>query len=107
MKIFSIEYRPSAQRDIESIADYIFERTGSAVTALHYVRRLRDRCRKICSAPFACIARNDLGDGIRMAVFERSVVILYVVEKKCVCITNIFSGGKDYEALLRMKDERN
>ena len=84
MKTYSLEYRPSAQRDIESIADYIYERTGHGVTALRYVRRLRDRCRKICKAPFACVARNDLGDGIRMAVFERSAVILYVVDDKRV-----------------------
>ncbi|MBB4168725.1 MULTISPECIES: hypothetical protein [unclassified Rhizobium] len=46
------------------------------------------------------MARPDLGANLRMAVFERGIVI-HVVEDDVVKITNIFSGGQDYEALLR------
>lgn len=35
-----------------------------------------------------------------MAVFERRVVILYRVDEDTVWITNLFSGGRDYETLL-------
>lgn len=35
-----------------------------------------------------------------MVVFERSIVILYLVEGERVRITNIFSGSRDYETLL-------
>ena len=48
---------------------------------------------------FGVVARSDVGANLRLAVFERSIVILYVVEDDVV--TNIFSGGGDYEALLR------
>ncbi len=34
-----------------------------------------------------------------MAVFERSVVILYGVEEERVRITNIFFGSRDYATL--------
>jgi toxin ParE1/3/4 len=36
-----------------------------------------------------------------MVAFERRAVILYRVEDEIVLITNVFSGGRDYEALLR------
>ncbi|WP_183721310.1 hypothetical protein [Rhizobium sp. BK060] len=49
---------------------------------------------------FDGVARPDLGANLRMAVFERGIVI-HVVEDDVVKITNIFSGGQDYEALLR------
>ncbi len=35
-----------------------------------------------------------------MAVFERSVVILYVIEEERVRVTNIFFGSRDYAALV-------
>ena len=35
-----------------------------------------------------------------MAVFERSVVILYVVEEERGRVTNIFFGSRDYAALV-------
>jgi toxin ParE1/3/4 len=106
LKTYSVQYRPSAQRDIEAIADYVFEQSKNATTTLRYIRRLRDRCRKIGDAPFAHIALDDFGDGVRMAVFERSAVILYRVERNAVFITNVFSAGKDYAALLKRKGKQ-
>ena len=41
-----------------------------------------------------------------MAVFERSAVILYRVERNAVFITNVFSAGKDYAALLKRKGKQ-
>jgi toxin ParE1/3/4 len=38
-----------------------------------------------------------------MVPFERSAVILYMIETNRVRITNIFYGGRDYEALMRQK----
>ena len=35
-----------------------------------------------------------------MAVFERSVVILYVIEEERVRVTNIFFGSRDSAALV-------
>jgi toxin ParE1/3/4 len=34
-------------------------------------------------------------------VERRSIVILYRVEPDTILITNIFSGGRDYETLMR------
>jgi toxin ParE1/3/4 len=47
------------------------------------------------------IARDDLHPGLRTVPFEHTAVIAYVVEDDQVCITNVFYGGRDYEALYR------
>jgi toxin ParE1/3/4 len=47
------------------------------------------------------IARDDLQPGLRTVPFEHSAVIAYVVEDDRVAITNVFYGGRDYEALYR------
>jgi len=46
-------------------------------------------------------ARDDLRPGLRIVPFEHSTVIAYLVEDGQVCITNVFYGGRDYEALYR------
>jgi toxin ParE1/3/4 len=91
--------RQSARDDLREIYDYIRQQGGFGKTAKAYIRRIRDRCHKIGDIPLGSVSRDDLGPGIRMAVFERSVVILYTVDDDTVWITNILSGGRDYETL--------
>jgi toxin ParE1/3/4 len=66
-----------------------------------FIQRIRDRCERIGAAPMGGRPRDDLSPGLRTTPFERSVVIAYVVEGGAVQITNIFYGGRDYEALYR------
>ena len=101
MKAYGVTFRGAAQRDLKAIFDYVLERSGSRQTAMLYLKRLRDRCRRIGDAPFGGVARPDLGADLRLAVFERNIVILYRVEAETILITNIFSGGRDYETLMR------
>jgi toxin ParE1/3/4 len=101
MKRFPVEYRERAGSDIEDIFSYVLRRSGSLVTAMRYTDRISARCESIGDAPFGGVSRPDLGSGIRMVSFERSAVILYVVENEIVVITNIFAGGRDYEAVMR------
>jgi toxin ParE1/3/4 len=101
MKRYSVAFRGAAQTDLRSIFNYVLDRSKSRETAISYIRRIRERCEKIGDAPFGGVARPDIGANLRMAVFERSVVILYIVEGDQVRITNIISGGRDYETLLR------
>jgi toxin ParE1/3/4 len=49
--------------------------------------------------------RDDLKPGLRTVPFEHSAVIAYTVEDRRVRITNIFYGGRDYEALFGGADE--
>jgi len=101
MRRLTVEYRPTAAENIEDIFAYVLAKTGNPHIATGYTDRIFARCESIGDAPFGGIARPDLGEGIRMVPFEKSAVILYVVEADHITITNIFAGGRDYEALLR------
>ncbi|WEZ84024.1 hypothetical protein P6U16_04700 [Rhizobium sp. 32-5/1] len=59
---------------------------------------------KIADAPFGGVAREDIAAGIRMAIFERSVVILYHVDAETIRITTVVSGAKDYAALSKTRN---
>jgi toxin ParE1/3/4 len=71
------------------------------VTAIGFVRRIKSRCERIGIVPMGGVARDDLQPGLRIVPFEHSAVIAYVIEDDQVCITNVFYGGRDYEALYR------
>lgn len=101
MSGYRVEYLPAAFTGIEEIFNYVLDGSRNQVTAERYVDRLYERCEHIADAPFGGVLRVDLGPDLRMAVFERKVIILYRVEPDTVLITNIFSGGRDYEALMR------
>lgn len=101
MKRYRVTFRKAAKTDLQAIFSFILEVSRSRRTAVGYIRRVRDRCARIGDAPFSGVARPDLDAGLRMAVFERRIVILYLVENDRVRITNIFFGAQDYEALLR------
>lgn len=99
MKRLVVKYRPQADADLLDIAAYVLDSSQNSVTARSYTDRLHARCERIGNAPLGGVARKDLGDGIRMAVFERRVIILYRVESDNVWIINVISGGRDYQTL--------
>jgi toxin ParE1/3/4 len=101
MQRFPVEYRTDAVEDIEQLFDYILQASFDVVTAARFTDRVFERCEKIGDAPFGGVSRDDLGPGIRIVPFERKAVILYIVEDQTVWITNVFSGRRDYAALLR------
>ena len=70
--------------------------------AAAFVTRIMARCHKIGDVPFGGRARDDLVPGMRTVPFERSAVVAYRVTD-VVEITNIFYGGRDYEALYHRK----
>lgn len=94
-----VAYRSSARDDLDSIYKYIRGQGGLGSTAKAYLRRIRSRCTAIGDIPYGGTSREDLGPDMRMTVFERRVVILYQVADDAVWITNVISGGRDYEAL--------
>jgi toxin ParE1/3/4 len=86
---------------VSALVDYIAISSGSALVALRYVDRIQARCEKIGDAPRGGRPRDDLMPGLRTVPFEQSAVIAYVIEDNKVRITNVFYGGRDFEAILR------
>ncbi len=91
----------NAGDDLLEIWRFIAESNASDVTADRFIDRIKARCEKIGEVPHIGTARDDILPGLRVVPFERSAVILYMLETNRVRITNIFYGGRDYEALLR------
>jgi toxin ParE1/3/4 len=98
MRRVKVTYRPEALADLKDIHGFVVAASQSLTTANAFVGRIMARCRKIGDAPNGGRPRNDLAEGLRMVPFERSAVIAYV-NADTVEITNIFYGGRDYDAL--------
>lgn len=96
-----VAYRPEALDDFDDIFRYVLQGSRNIDTAEGFVQRIKARCERIGNSPSCGRPRTDLEPGLRTVPFEHSAVIAYKVEFDCVRITNIFFGGRDYEALYR------
>ena len=72
MRAMQLELSPLAEVDIEAISDYIA--ADSPANALRFVHELRAQCQKITKAPWAYVARHELGEGLRSCAFGRYVI---------------------------------
>lgn len=94
-------FRPLAEADLANLYHHILESSGSPDRAIGYVRRIRDRCRRLLDFPDSGRSRDDLRPGLRIVGFERRLVIAYTTRPSGdVEIGRIFYGGRDYETLL-------
>ncbi|MGF9692966.1 type II toxin-antitoxin system RelE/ParE family toxin [Rhizobium sp. 0TCS1.26] len=103
MRRLPVVYRLVAIEDLENTYLFILEVSGSSKVASGFVERIMARCRRIGNVPSGGRPRDDLAPGLRVVPFERAAVIAYVMKGDRVEITNVFYGGRDYEALLRGK----
>jgi toxin ParE1/3/4 len=91
--------RPQAERDLEGI--YTLIAADNPIAAIRFVRRLRELCMSLSDFPYRGVPRDDLSFGIRLLPFQRRAVVAYRVAGDLVEITNVFYGGRDFEAILR------
>ncbi|MGN6268465.1 MAG: type II toxin-antitoxin system RelE/ParE family toxin [Sphingomonas sp.] len=101
MRRIEVEYRPEAIADLEDIFRFVLRLSLETDTARAFIQRIRDRCSRIGDVPLGGTPRNDLYPGLRTVPFERRAVIAYRVIDDRVEITNIFYGGRDFDALYR------
>lgn len=99
-----VEFQLEALADLTDIFRVVLEVSRSVPTARGFVRRIRDRCARIGDAPHGGRPRDNLEPGLRTVPFEHTAVIAYRVEPNRVQITNVFYGGRDFEALYRSHD---
>jgi toxin ParE1/3/4 len=100
-----VRYRPEAIADLDGIFDVILRVSANQITAERFVGRIRARCRRIGNAPHGGRPRDDVEPGLRTVPFEHSAVIAYRITD-VVEITNVFHGGRDYEALYRRDGDK-
>jgi len=95
-----VVFRPAAERDLAALYAYIRDANGGPEVAIGYVRRIRSFCEGLEPFPQRGVARDDIRPGLRLAHFERRVVVAFTVMPELVRIGRIFYGGRDYAALL-------
>jgi toxin ParE1/3/4 len=91
-----VRLTPDAEADLEGIGDRIAER--NATRAVTYVRELRERCHRIGEFPHAGPPRPQWGEGIRIALHGRYVVV-YRVRDETVQVLRVVHGARDLDAL--------
>jgi toxin ParE1/3/4 len=101
MRRLEVRFRPQALADLENVYRYLLRAGATGLTASRFVTRMRNRCLRIGNVPMGGQSRDDLEPGLRTVPFEHSAVIAYKIEEGAVRITNVFYGGRDYEALYR------
>jgi toxin ParE1/3/4 len=95
-----VVFRPAAERDLAALYAFIRDANGGPEVAIGYVRRIRSFCEGLEPFPERGVARDDIRPGLRLAHFEKRVVVAFTVSLEEVRIGRIFYGGRDYAALL-------
>lgn len=103
VKVYKVTYRETATADILDVYRWVYEVSLDPMTAERFTARLVAACERIGRVPHGGRPRDDLLPGLRTVPFEKRAVIAYLVEAETVVITNVFYGGRDYEALYRQE----
>jgi toxin ParE1/3/4 len=91
-----VRLTPEAEADLEGIGDKIAER--NAARAVTYVRELQERCLRIAEFPHAGPPRPQWGEGIRIAIHGKYVIV-YRVRDETVQVLRVVHGARDLDAL--------
>lgn len=91
-----VRLTPHAEADLEGIGDKIAER--NAIRAVTYIRELRELCHRIGEFPHAGPPRPQWGDGVRIALHGRYVIV-YRVREEMVQVLRVVHGARDLDAL--------
>jgi toxin ParE1/3/4 len=92
-------FSPSAELDLEEIADYIAQ--DSPRRAMSFIQELREHCEKIINFPEKTRERPEIAEGIRLVPFGR-YVICYTIGYEEIRIERIVQGGRNLPHLFVM-----
>ena len=93
-----LNYLASARGDLEAIANYLEDETGSAALADAFADRLRAKCRKLAALPGALgTERPEFQTDIRSTPCE-GYVIYFRYSADAVEIINFLHGSRDAQA---------
>jgi plasmid stabilization system protein ParE len=94
-----LRYLEQAKHDLIQIKRYIARQSGSKETALRYMEKLRQQCRRLATLPGTMgRARPELAEGIRSIPYG-NYVILFRYNGPYLEIVSIIEGHRDIEEL--------
>ena len=100
MKRWSVVFRPEAESDLFDIYQYIAQASSNINLAFEFIERLRSACMKLEYFPERGTKRDEIMRGLRILTHERKTVIAYFIIDDTVVISNVFHGGRDWEAFI-------
>lgn len=94
-------FQGEAKADLAGIFHVVLHASQDQSVAEGFIQRIIARCRRIGDAPHGGRPRDALEPGLRTVPFERSAIIAYRVDAESVAISNVFYGGRTFEALFQ------
>lgn len=91
-----VVFRDRAEADLAEIAAYIA--ADNPRRAASFVNELIDRCLAIASRPLAARERPEIGDGVRLVVHGKYVVV-YRIDDGDILILRVVHGARDVGGL--------
>ena len=93
-----IEFSRWVESDLDTIADYIAQDNPQRAVTL--IREIRQKIHRIGEQPLVYQLRPEIGEGARLAVVGRSVILFRVLDE-AVRIERVIYGGRDLPPLLQ------
>ncbi len=96
-----LELSSFIEGDLDTIADYIAQ--DNPTRAVSFLREIRSQIMSVGQNPLLYQLRPEIGDGARMAIVGR-YVILFRVKGGTVRIERVVYGGRDLLTLIQQKE---
>jgi len=94
-----LRFAAAAKNDLNSIAEYIADRSGSRVVATRFMRELRGKCDQLAAAPILMgRPRADLRPGLRSHA-HKSYVIFFRYVGNVLEIMRVIESHRDIPPL--------
>jgi toxin ParE1/3/4 len=96
-----LELSSFVEADLDTIADYIAQ--DNPTRAVSFLREIRAQILKVGQNPLLCQLRPEIGDGARMAIVGRYVILFRTIADT-VRIERVVYGGRDLLVLLQTEE---
>ena len=93
-----VELSSFIEGDLEAIADYIAQ--DNPMRAVSFIREIREELRLVGQNPLLYQLRPEIGEGARLAVVGRYVILFHIVGE-VVRIERVIFGGRDLPTLFQ------
>lgn len=94
-----LEFSRWVEGDLEAIADFIAE--DDPDHAIAFLREIFAKIRRIAEQPLLYQLRPEIGEGARLAVVGRYVLLFRVVNDNLVRLERVIYGGRDLPTLFQ------
>jgi toxin ParE1/3/4 len=93
-----LEFSRWVESDLDSIADYIAQ--DNPQRAVTFIREIRQKIYRIGEQPLLYQLRPEIGDGARLAVVGRYLILFRIIDD-VVRIERVVYGGRDLPSLFQ------